>query len=774
MFCVGQQDSGAGLGQFGARQPCDGADLRHSGGPPFGHYSGRVVYCTRVRGYNVTDEPPEIGSDGETPTNSARDAQPSASLPSDERRTLFDEEARRLLDPGTELGPELAAEHRAVYLRAGDVVANRFQVVKLLGFGGMGAVYHVKDRRLHDQDQALKVMLPSLLASRAARNRFLKEVTISKGLSDPGIVRVHDLGEDERGFRFFTMEYLEGKTLHRVLKERGGKLHVDEALNITRQLCDALEYAHQHTIHRDLKPQNIMVQPDGRIKILDFGLAKAMSFGGKTLSNVRLGTPDYMAPEQRRHAEHVDLRADIFSVGVMLYEMLTGGLPNGWFEPPSAHDRWLPKALDAVVLRCLSTKPDSRYSSASELREALDGAVLGTRRRTRLVAMVVLLLLAMGGSSAYFVYHWPSKPSYVDSSSKVVGVPEESPQVPPAIPPAVTAENVSLAKSAAQQAEQEALEADAETYAAKLLEEGRELLEKGDTFETSKEFRKAEEKYAEAERAFSRAIPAALVGVRSDVEAEKAELESVKSQQKQAQDELDALNQEYVTTQEAFEDLQNQASIVQARQLGLKAEVQRLTGMVGELEDANAKRAATKDALAQSVDRLYIQIKEGMPLTPAKYCRADRLAAAEDLAEEVAAANWVTPALLAAYTRLYQIEMEIAASTEYFFAKIPITTGAGVREEQWAECLMRGNWRVIYRTLDGKSIGAYEDIAEAGEVPVYGFREQLPKAVKETIEKEILASRPPDYESKRALLAEKQIVAPQGEKAGFQRAFDEL
>ena len=279
----------------------------------------------------MTDEPPDMPSDGNSPTyfDGKPGPPPSApSLPSDEKPTLFDDEARRLLDPGTELPPDLAAEHRAVYLRTGDLVAKRFQVVKLLGFGGMGAVYHVKDRELHGQDRALKVMLPSLLRSDTARERFLSEVSISQQLGHPGIVRVHDLGEDPgRGFRFFTMEYVEGQTLNRLLKERGGKLPVDEALDITRQLCDALEYAHQHTVHRDLKPQNVMVQPDGRIKVLDFGLAKLMSPGRMTRSSMALGTAYYQAPEQSVHLSELDQRADIYSMGVILYQMLTAQIP---------------------------------------------------------------------------------------------------------------------------------------------------------------------------------------------------------------------------------------------------------------------------------------------------------------------------------------------------------------------------------------------------------------------------------------------------------------
>ena len=261
--------------------------------------------------------------------------------------------------------------------------------------------------------------------------------------------------------------------------------------------------------------------------------------------------------------------------------------------------------------------------------------------------------------------------------------------------------------------------------------------------------------------------------LQEDQAAAQANLDKTQGTLEEVREDLEALNQEYVTTQEAFEDLQNQTSIVQARQLGLKAEVQRLTGMVGELEDANGRRSASKDALAHSVDQLTIQIKEGIPLTPQKYSRADRLAAAEDLKQKVTAANWVTPALLNAYTDLYGTEMEIAASTEYFFAKIPVTTRLGDREEQWAECLMKGNWSVVYRTLDGKSIGLYENIAAPGDAPVYGFRDQLPKEMKNTIEQDIFASRIDGFEEKVAMLAEKQEVS-EGETTKFQQAFDSL
>jgi len=138
-------------------------------------------------------------------------------------------------------------------------------------------------------------------------------------------------------------------TLHRLIKERGGRLSITEALSLTEQMCTALAYAHTHTIHRDLKPQNVMVRPDGRVKILDFGLAKVMSPGRMTKSSMALGTAYYQAPEQSVHAEDVDQSADIYSVGVMLYEMLTGVIPTAMAEPPSSEVPEVSKQLDALL-----------------------------------------------------------------------------------------------------------------------------------------------------------------------------------------------------------------------------------------------------------------------------------------------------------------------------------------------------------------------------------------------------------------------------------------
>lgn len=253
----------------------------------------------------------------------------------------------------------------------------------------------------------------------------------------------------------------------------------------------------------------------------------------------------------------------------------------------------------------------------------------------------------------------------------------------------------------------------------------------------------------------------------------KGKLDKTTSELAQVRSDLDSKNEDFVKTQDAFEDLQNRTAIVQARQLGLVAEVDRLTGLVGKLEEAVDRSQTTKEALQTSVERLLIQIKEGIPLTPDKYARPARIAAVEDLKAKVDEAKWVTPALLDAYTSLYQKELEIAASTAYFYAKIPVTNRLSVKETKWAECVMKGNWAVYYRTLDGKNIGSYENVAEPEAIPSYAFRETLPDDIQKQIEKEIMAYRPDGYEVKLKALAEKQAITD-GTTTPFQKAFGSL
>lgn len=268
-------------------------------------------------------------------------------------------------------------------------------------------------------------------------------------------------------------------------------------------------------------------------------------------------------------------------------------------------------------------------------------------------------------------------------------------------------------------------------------------------------------------------LTAEIAEITKNREAAQAEFDKTSANLNQARAELDNTNEEYVKAQEAFEDLQNQTAIVQARQLGLAAEVDRLTGMVGTLEEANTRSQATRDGLAVSVDRLMIQIKEGIPLTPEKYSRDRRLAAVEELKAKVALAKWVTPALLDEYTNLYRQELEIAASNAYFFAKIPGQDKFGATYQIWAECLMKGNYAVYFRSIDGNNIGIYQNVAKPGENPDYAFRLDLPDDAKKSIEQEVIASRTKDYEQKLQTLVEKQVVTD-GSVTPFQRAFNSL
>lgn len=262
-----------------------------------------------------------------------------------------------------------------------------------------------------------------------------------------------------------------------------------------------------------------------------------------------------------------------------------------------------------------------------------------------------------------------------------------------------------------------------------------------------------------------------------DLEAQKAkrdeELATVAGQLDQVRADLENKNEEFVKAQEAFEDLQNQTAIVQARQMGLVAEVERLTGMVDTLERANARSLEIKAALEHSVERLATQVKEGIPLTPSRFARDARIAAVDDLKSKVAEAKWVTPELLNAYTDIYQKELEIGSSTSYFFAKLPLVDQLNNPVTKWAECLMKGNWAVYFRSLDGKSIGSYENIAEEGMPAEYAFRDTMPEKVKGEIEAEIISSRGPDYEKKLQIISEKQQIAD-GNATPMQRVFDSL
>jgi tRNA A-37 threonylcarbamoyl transferase component Bud32 len=245
----------------------------------------------------------------------------------------------------------------------------QLEIIELIGQGGMGAVYKARQKQL-DRLVALKILPPEVGETEAFAERFTREARSLAKLNHPRIVTVFDFGHTEEGLYYFVMEFVDGTDLRHVIQ--AGELEPSEALAIVPQICEALQFAHEEGIvHRDIKPENILIDKKGRVKIADFGLAKLL---GKTAAELtltgaghRMGTPHYMAPEQIEHPGQVDHRADIYSLGVVFYEMLTGELPIGRFAPPSKKVH-VDVKLDEVVLRTLEKEPERRYQQASEVK----------------------------------------------------------------------------------------------------------------------------------------------------------------------------------------------------------------------------------------------------------------------------------------------------------------------------------------------------------------------------------------------------------------------
>jgi hypothetical protein len=248
----------------------------------------------------------------------------------------------------------------------------QLEIIELLGQGGMGAVYKARQPRL-DRFVALKILPPQAGADPNFAERFAREARALARLSHPLIVTMHDFG-DANGMFYFIMEFVDGANLRKLI--HAGNLAPEQALAIVPQICEALQYAHDEgVVHRDIKPENVLVDRRGRIKIADFGLAKLLGNAPAEINLTRtqqvMGTPHYMAPEQIERPLSVDHRADIYSLGVVFYEMLTGELPIGRFEPPSEKVA-VDVRLDDVVLRALQKQPERRYQHASDLKTDVD------------------------------------------------------------------------------------------------------------------------------------------------------------------------------------------------------------------------------------------------------------------------------------------------------------------------------------------------------------------------------------------------------------------
>jgi serine/threonine protein kinase len=267
-------------------------------------------------------------------------------------------------------------------LKQGDILAQRYEVIEELGSGAMGRIYKVLDNKIGEK-MAMKILNPEITSDETTVLRFKNELRLARKITHKNVCRMFDIG-DEKGMIFITMEYVSGEDLKRTLM-RIGQLSPGKAIIIAKQICAGLTAAHRMgVIHRDLKPQNIMLDQEGNIRIMDFGIARSTQAKGLTATGVIIGTPEYISPEQLDELE-LDQRSDIYSLGVIFYEMLTGIVPFEGKTPLSVvlkHKTQIPKDpleinpqiphnLKKIVLKCLAKDREKRYQSAREFSEAL-------------------------------------------------------------------------------------------------------------------------------------------------------------------------------------------------------------------------------------------------------------------------------------------------------------------------------------------------------------------------------------------------------------------
>ncbi|MHB8055676.1 MAG: serine/threonine-protein kinase [Candidatus Aminicenantales bacterium] len=293
------------------------------------------------------------------------------------------------------------------HLQRGALFAGRYEIIEEIGRGGMGRVYKAFDRQIKEVI-ALKLLKPEIGFNEKAVERFRNELKFARRIAHPRVCRMYDLGESGLS-HFLTMEYVEGEDLKAFIR-RSDHLTTAKAVNIGRQIAEGLAEAHRlGVVHRDLKPQNVMIDREGKAKIMDFGLARFAESDGLTGSGLMLGTPEYMSPEQVDLKE-VDARVDIYALGIILYEMVTGHVPFKGETPLSvamkqksekARDAresnpLVPDSLIAVIKKCLEKDPKLRYQTAAEAGAALDEVERGLPSATREISRT-----AARGSSAH-------------------------------------------------------------------------------------------------------------------------------------------------------------------------------------------------------------------------------------------------------------------------------------------------------------------------------------------------------------------------------------
>jgi serine/threonine protein kinase/predicted Zn-dependent protease len=281
-------------------------------------------------------------------------------------------------------------------LTTGSIFARRYQIIEVLGKGGMGKVYRALDKKLNEE-VALKLVKPEIASDKKTLERFSNELKIARKIAHKNVGRMYELME-EKGIHFITMEYVPGEDLKSFIK-RAGPLSAGKTTFIAKQVCEGLAEAHElGVVHRDLKPQNIMIDKEGNSRIMDFGIARSLKAKGITDAGVMIGTPEYMSPEQV-DAKETDQRSDIYSLGVILYEMVTGRVPFEGDTPlsvavkqktetpedPRKLNSQIPENLSQMILRCMEKDKEKRYQSAAELRSELINIEKGIPTTERIV-----------------------------------------------------------------------------------------------------------------------------------------------------------------------------------------------------------------------------------------------------------------------------------------------------------------------------------------------------------------------------------------------------
>jgi serine/threonine-protein kinase len=335
-------------------------------------------------------------------------------------------------------------------LTTGSLFAGRYQIIEELGHGGMGRVYRALDKKLNEE-VALKLVRPEIAADRSTLERFHNELRLARKISHPHVGRMYELME-EAGAHFITMEYVPGQDLRGLIRQTG-QLTVGKAIAIGKEICEGLAEAHkQGIIHRDLKPSNIIIDRAGGARIMDFGIARSLAMKSRTGAGVMIGTPEYMSPEQVEGKE-VDQRSDIYSLGIILYEMLTGRVPFEGDTPftvgvkqksetpknPKIFNPNIPDDLGGVILRCLEKDKANRYPSATEVRAELERIEKGLPTTARIMPerrpftskeitvkfqpkRLIFPALAAVAVIAAAVIFWPKKAPNLDPNLVAVAV----------------------------------------------------------------------------------------------------------------------------------------------------------------------------------------------------------------------------------------------------------------------------------------------------------------------------------------------------------------